>query len=155
MMNNHADLAKALFKEGYNCAQAVLCAFTDITGLDLDTSAKIASSFGGGLARLREVCGTVSGAAMVLGMAYGYTDVADPQAKIDHYHLVQRFTETFRAQNNSIICRELLAGTPVTPGNDPEARTPQYYKKRPCGDLVWDAAHIIDDMLNAAPANEA
>ena len=148
MAYDHADRAKALFESGYNCAQAVFCAFEDITGLDTDTAAKIASSFGGGLARMREVCGTVSGAAMVLGMARGYSDPKATDEKREHYHCIQEFARRFREAEGSIICRDLLRGSAVVPGNDPEARTPEYYKKRPCPDLVWQAAHLVDCILN-------
>lgn len=148
MKYDHADKAKALFESGYNCAQAVFCAFEDVTGLDADTAAKIASSFGGGLARMREVCGTVSGAAMVLGMVYGYSDPKVADAKKEHYHRIQDFAKAFSADNGSIICRELLSGSIVVPGNDPEARTAEYYKRRPCPNLVWYAAHLVDEFLN-------
>ena len=148
MAYDHADRAKALFESGYNCAQAVFCAFDDVTGLDVDTAAKIASSFGGGLARMREVCGTVSGAAMVLGMVFGYSDPKAADAKRDHYHLIQDFAKAFREEKGSIICRELLSGSAVVPGSDPEARTPEYYKRRPCPDMVWYAAHLVDRILN-------
>ena len=148
MKYDHADRAKALFESGYNCAQAVFCAFEDVTGLDADTAARIASSFGGGLARMREVCGTVSGAAMVLGMVYGYSDPKAADAKKEHYHRIQNFAQAFSADNGSIICRELLSGSIVVPGNDPEARTAEYYKRRPCPNLVWYAAHLLDEFLN-------
>lgn len=145
---DHAESAKALFCQGYNCAQSVFCAFADVTGLDLETSARLASSFGGGLGRLREVCGTVSAAAMVLGMAKGYSDPSDREAKKAHYALVRDFAARFRAEEGSIICRELLTRANVDPsGTDPEARTEEYYKKRPCPMLAWQAARILDDML--------
>ena len=154
-MIDHAEKAKALFFEGYNCAQAVFCAFTDITGLELDTAARLASSFGGGLGRMREVCGTVSAGAMVLGMAMGYSDPKDIEAKKAHYRLVREFAERFRTAEGAIICRELLARASIdpqaaAPGGDPEARTPEYYKKRPCPELARQAAHILDMMLEEA-----
>ena len=154
-MNQHADRAKALFYEGYNCAQSVFCAFSDVTGLDLATSARLASSFGGGLGRLREVCGTVSAAAMVLGMALGYSDPKDPEAKKAHYARVRDFAARFREAEGSIVCRELLAKAGVdaksaAPGGIPETRTAEYYKKRPCPELAWRAAHILDQMLEEA-----
>lgn len=153
-MIDHADRAKALFYEGYNCAQAVFCAFTDVTGIDLETSAKMASSFGGGLGRLREVCGTVSAASLVLGIVLGYSDPKDPEAKKNHYALVRRFAEQFRSSEGSIICRELLTKAhvdeaSVKPGGDPQERTAEYYKKRPCPQLVWQSAHILDTILEA------
>ena len=146
-MIDHAQRARELFLEGYNCAQAVVCAFGDVTGLDVDAAARLASSFGGGLGRLREVCGTVSGAALVLGMARGYSDPKDMTAKKAHYHRVQEFARRFREKNGSIVCRELLAGVEVTPGADPEARTTEYYQKRPCPNLAREAARILEEML--------
>ena len=148
-MTDHGERAKALFMQGYNCAQAVFCAFTDVTGLDLDTSARLASSFGGGLGRLRETCGTVSAAAMVLGMVKGYDTPGDPEAKKAHYERVRDFAARFKAVNGSIICRELLQNAHVNAeaGGDPEARTPEYYKKRPCPELARQAARILDEML--------
>lgn len=147
-MKNHGEIAEKLFREGYNCAQAVLMAFSDVTGLSKETSAQIASSFGGGLGRLREVCGAISGGAMVLGMAKGYSNPTEPSAKKAHYHLVQEFAGRFKEENGSIICRELLGSVDTVKGNDPEARTQSYYKKRPCAELVRQAADIVDQMLS-------
>ena len=118
---DHAEKARALFLEGYNCAQAVLCAFDDLTGLDRETSARLASSFGGGMGRMREVCGTVSGALLVLGILCGYADPGDRQAKTE--------------------------GVKTKPGNDPEARTPAYYASRPCLRHVGEAAELVDELL--------
>ena len=146
-MSKHSELAKDLFKQGYNCSQAVLAAFEDEIGLDLETCLKIASSFGGGMGRLREVCGAVSGMFMVAGLLYGYTDPEDHIGKTEHYQRIQKLAKQFEEQNGSIVCRELLglaikADVPV-----PEKRTDQYYKKRPCVELVEQAAAIIDDYI--------
>ena len=146
-MPSHAEKARELFMQGYSCAQAVFCAFCDVTGLELDAAARMASSFGGGLGRLREVCGTVSGAALVLGIARGYSDPKDYAAKNTHYALVQEFARRFREANGSIVCRELLRGTGATEGGAPEARTEEYYKKRPCPNLAHCAAGILDELL--------
>ncbi len=110
----HGETAEQLFRNGYNCAQAVLMAFADVTGLEPDTAARLASSFGGGLGRMREVCGAVSGASMVLGLVKGYADPTDADAKKAHYHLVQEFARRFREKNGSIICRDLLSGRHTT-----------------------------------------
>ena len=150
---DHAEKARSLFLQGYNCAQAVLCAFDDLTGLDRETSARLASSFGGGMGRMREVCGTVSGALLVLGQVCGYADPEDIKAKTDHYHLVQEFARRFKQINGTIICRELLKGVRTIPGNDPEARTPEYYTARPCLRHVGEAARIVDEMLRDFPAS--
>ena len=146
-MSDHAELAKSLFIDGYNCSQAVFCAYCDVTGIEIDAAARMASSFGGGLGRLREVCGTVSGAALVLGIARGYSDPKDYAAKKVHYALVQEFARRFREVNGSIVCRELLKGISATEGGAPEARTEAYYRKRPCPNLAYCAAEILDEML--------
>ena len=146
-MQDRGERAKALFYEGYNCAQAVFCAFDDITGFDRETAARLASSFGGGMGRLREVCGAVSGALLVLGSVGGYAEPNDPEAKKVHYALVQEFARRFREKNGSIVCRELLSGLGVSEGGAPEARTEEFYKKRPCPELIADAARIADALL--------
>lgn len=146
-MKDYGQTAEELFREGYNCSQAVLIAFEDKTGLDRKTAAMLSSSFGGGLARMREVCGAVSGAAMVLGLLKGFSDPKDFSAKSSHYRLVQEFARRFKEENGSVICRELLNGVPTKEGLDPEKRTTEYYKKRPCPLIVHSAADILDDML--------
>ncbi|MBQ3331377.1 MAG: C_GCAxxG_C_C family protein [Ruminococcus sp.] len=149
-MTDHGKIAEQNFRKGYNCAQSVLLAFGDMTGLDENTAAMLSSSFGGGLGRLREVCGAVSGAAMVMGLIKGYTDPDDREAKKAHYHRVQEFAQRFKEQNGSIICRELLSGVPTVGGKDPEARTTEYYRKRPCAALCRCAAQILDEMLTSS-----
>ena len=144
---DHGEKAEKLFKEGCNCAQSVLCAFEDVTGFERETAAKLASSFGGGLGRMREVCGAVSGAAMVLGLAKGYSDPGDFDAKKAHYALIQEFAARFKEQNGSIICRELLSGSGASSGFTPERRTDGYYQKRPCAELCRRAAEIVDGLL--------
>ena len=144
---DHSQKAQNLFLEGYNCAQAVLCAFDDVTGIDKQTSTRLASSFGGGMGRLREVCGTVSGALLVLGIVCGYSDPEDTAAKTAHYHLVQEFARRFTELNGTIICRELLKGVKVKPGDRPEERTEEYYAARPCLRHVGEAAAIVDEMI--------
>ena len=151
---DHAEKAKELFLAGYNCAQAVFCAFCDETGLDVDAAARLSSSFGGGMGRLREVCGTVSGVLMALGALCGYDDPTDPEAKKAHYQLVQEYARRFREKHGSIVCRELLKDVPVTPGDTPEKRTPEFYARRPCLGLVCDAAAILDEMLKEIRENK-
>ena len=149
----HAKEAERLFLEGYNCAQAVFCAFCDLTGMDIDAAARLSSSFGGGMGRLREVCGTVSGALLALGVLRGYDDPKNPEAKKAHYALVQEYARRFREKNETIVCRELLKNVPVTPGGIPEERTPEFYARRPCLRLVCDAAAILDEMLAETQAH--
>lgn len=144
---NHKDQAKKNFMEGYNCAQAVFLAFSDEYNLDSDTILRISSSFGGGMGRLREVCGAVTGMFMAAGMIFGYTNPKDQKQKSEHYTRVQYLAKRFEEKNESIICRELLGiqkkrDTPV-----PEERTKEYYKKRPCFELVSMAAEILDKYI--------
>ena len=146
-MTDHGSLAEEYFRQGYNCAQSVLLAFSDLTGLDGDTALRLSSSFGGGLGRLREVCGAVSGASMVLGLLKGYSDPDDREAKKAHYHLIQELARRFREEHGSIVCRELLSGVQKTDGGDPEERTAAYYRKRPCPELCRRAAQLVDEML--------
>ena len=144
---DHAEEAKKLFLAGYNCAQAVFCAYRDVTGLDMDTAARLASSFGAGMGRLREVCGTMSGALMVLGMIRGYADPQDRDAKGAHYALVREYARLFRERNGTILCRELLRDVQVTEGGEPEERTSEYYARRPCPRLAAEAAALLDRLL--------
>ena len=150
-MTNHAEIAKQLFFEGYSCAQSVFCAFTDVTGYDIDTSARMASSFGGGLGRLRETCGVVCAAALVLGIVKGYDDPADYEAKKRHYALVREYADRFKRKNASINCSELLTLAGLTPerGGEPEQRSEEFYRNRPCLRLVYDAARILDEMIQS------
>ncbi len=144
---SRADKAEQLFKEGFNCAQAVFIAFCDEMNLDRSTAIKLSSSFGGGMGRLREVCGAVSGMFLVAGALYGYEDPTDSNARASHYALIQDLAGKFKAENGSIICRELLGLTQKKDPPTPESRTPEYYKKRPCAELVKMAAQIMDDEI--------
>lgn len=136
-----------LFKQGYNCSQAVIAAFCEDIGIDLETALKLSSSFGGGMGRLREVCGAVSGMFMVAGMKYGYSDPKDIASKTEHYKLIQDLASRFLEENRSIICRELLGMNQGPDSHIPEARTNEYYKKRPCVELVGCAAQIMGEMI--------
>ena len=149
---DHGEEAKRLFLAGYNCAQAVFCAFCDDTGMDIGAAARLSSSFGGGMGRLREVCGTVSGALLALGILRGYDDPKDPEQKKAHYALVQEYARRFREKNETIVCRELLKDVQVTPGGTPEPRTPEFYARRPCLRLAGEAAAILDEMLTETQA---
>ena len=141
---NHAEKAEALFLEGYNCSQAVLGAFCEELGLPFDTAMKLSSSFGGGMGRMREVCGAVSGMFMVAGLIGGYASPETGHVKAAHYERIRKLADRFKAENGSVICRELLGGTAEI-GGTPEARTAQYYKKRPCAEYVKIAASILEN----------
>lgn len=144
------EKAKQLFTSGYNCSQAMVGAFIDDFAIDFDTAMKLSSSFGGGMGRMREVCGAVSGAFMIAGLKCGYCDPCDKAAKSAHYALIQKIAADFKQQNGSIICRELLEGVGCNgkcQGSVPEDRTAAYYKKRPCAELVYIAAKIVEDEI--------
>ena len=143
-----AQLSKQYFEEGYNCAQAVLLAFCEETGLSREQAAKLASTFGGGMGRMREVCGAVSAMFMVEGLLEGYSDPTAKEEKSELYARVRTLADRFREKNHSIICRELLIDTETTPGGEPEARTKEYYERRPCGCYVEDAAYLIAEALS-------
>ena len=143
---DYVTKAEKLFVEGYNCAQAVALAFSDKTGLDKEMTLKIASSFGGGIGRLREVCGAVSGMCMVAGLLYGYDDVSDKDAKMNHYALIQELAGKFSDEAGSIVCRELL-GRKGKENPMPEDRTKEYYKTRPCAGMVGLAAKIMQEYI--------
>ena len=145
----HAEQAQALFMQGYNCAQAVFAAFCDETGLTQQQALKLASGFGGGVSGMREVCGAVSGLTLTLSAIYGYDAPDDRAAKLALYHGVQEAAERYRAENGSIICRELLGLSQDVKKVDPAPRTQEYYKKRPCPELVAMAAQIADDYIAA------
>lgn len=146
---DHGLKAAELFVQGYNCAQAVAVAFCDVTGLTPDFSARMASSFGGGMGRMREVCGAVSGMLMVAGLLYGYDTKDDDAAKKAHYKLVQDLAGKFREQAGSIVCREILKNPPSDP--NPTPRTEEFYKVRPCARLVVLAAQILDAYIAEHP----
>ena len=148
-MKNHAETARENFVKGYNCAQAVFIAFKDEMGLDEVTAARLSSSFGAGMGKMREVCGAVSGALMVLGMLKGNFDPADDKAKSDHYGRVQEFAAKFKEEHETVICRDLLKGLALKKEytHEPEKRTEEYYKVRPCVRFVETAAKILDEML--------
>lgn len=138
---NRVGKAEALFRSGCNCSQAVFAAFADEFGLDEELARRVACGLGGGVGRMREVCGAVSAAAMVLGMRFGPDKAAA-------YPAIQDFCARFRAETGSIVCRELLAGTGATVGGAPETRTPAYYRKRPCVELVKLAVGLLDEMAS-------
>lgn len=145
---NEKERAVELFHEGYNCAQSVFTAFSYRFGIDEETAKKISAGLGGGVGRMREVCGAVSGAAMVIGSVCSATEGKDSDSKQKNYELVREFADRFIKRNGSIVCRELL-GLDVKMENTakPDSRTAEYYKKRPCVELVGDAAEILAEII--------
>jgi len=148
----YEEKAVALFMEGYNCSQAVFCAFADKMDIDEKLALRIASPFGGGMGRLREVCGAVSGMFMVLGVLYGYDDPKDTVTKKEIYERVQMLADCFQKENGSIICRELLGLTEKRSEPTPGERTEEYYKTRPCAAKVASAARVLDEFLRELEA---
>lgn len=140
------ELAKGYFKEGCNCSQAVAAAFADEIKMSADDVKRLTCGFGGGMGRMREVCGAVSAMTFVISALYS-------EDKGDIYKRVQCVAEKFRQENGSIVCRELL-GLSIKGADDPtpEKRTAQYYKKRPCAELVEMAGNILEEYLQNNPA---
>ena len=141
-MSEKSERAKELFKSGFNCSQSVFGVFCEELGLDFDTAMKISSSFGGGMGRMREVCGTVSGMFMAAGLAF-----STKNNKAKQYEIVQELARRFKEKNGSIICRELLQGIENSTSPTPSERTETYYKKRPCVEFVGEAVEIFEQFL--------
>ena len=142
-----SEKARDLFREGYNCAQSVVGAFHEEMGLSLSEATRLASSFGGGMGGLRETCGAVTGMFLVAGMLMGYDDPADYDGKKAHYARIRQLAEQFRQKHDTLVCRELLRSLPEKLQKDPQPRTDQYYKVRPCVRFVETAAELLDEML--------
>ena len=141
------EKAKALFEQGYNCAQSMVLAFSDKVDMDEKTLTKLASSFGGGMGRLREVCGAVSGMFIVAGLLYGYDTPETGEIKHTHYARIQKLAGDFEKEHGSIVCRTLLGLDTVHDDAAPSPRTSEYYAKRPCGGFIEDAANILDKYI--------
>ena len=142
---DRSERAAQLFLKGYNCSQSVVIAFSDLTGLDTEQSARLASSFGGGMGRMREVCGAVSGMYLVLGMLYGYSDPLDYEGKRQQYGVIQELAAKFRERAGSIVCREILKNPPSDPA--PTVRTQQFYAQRPCTRMIMLAVSLLEDYI--------
>ena len=148
-MEDRVEKAVKLFKEGYNCSQAVTGAFCDIYGMDMELALRVSASFGGGLGRMREVCGAVSGMAIIAGLENGSIKGDDREGKKANYDLIVEMVNEFKKNNGTILCRELL-GLDRISGNidtNPQERNENYYKVRPCEDKVRECATIINDII--------
>ena len=145
------EKAKALFEEGYNCAQAVFCAFADEMGMEVDQAAKLVSTMGGGMGRMREVCGALSGIFLAAGALWGDYDPRDNGAKKEHYARIQALAAAFREENGDILCRNILGLKTAGPDDPtPAARTREYYASRSCGDCVASAVEILERAIAEA-----
>ena len=151
--DERAKRAMDNFREGYNCPQSVVHAFDDVleaNGIDPDTALRLASPFGGGMGRLREVCGAVTGMFMLLGLLEGFSDPEEYDGKAALYEDAQRLAEEFRRQQGSILCRDLLGLSDGPSESAPERRTEAYYESRPCAELCAYAARLVEEMRREA-----
>ncbi len=142
----HSEKAVELFEKGYNCAQAVFGAFAEDVGIDETTALKMAAPFGGGVGRMREICGACSGMLMAFGIEEGYATPETGETKAAHYEMVRQLLAEFVEQNGSFICRDILKINES--GGDPSPRTDAYYHERPCARCVRTAAEILDRHKN-------
>ena len=147
MSETRADRAEALFRQGYNCSQSVFAAFADVVGMSVEEAAQLASPFGAGFGKLREVCGAVSGMTMLAGKLKGYSDPEAREEKIELYKLVQKMCAEFEEKEGSIICRELLGLEKGEDLGEPAVRTEEYYRSRPCVGACRTAAEIAEKYL--------
>jgi C_GCAxxG_C_C family probable redox protein len=148
MENERIEKAVALFKEGFNCSQSVVAAFADMYGFTHEQALRMSASFGGGIGRMRETCGAACGLFMLAGLETGATDGANHEGKAANYKLVQELAEEFKQRNGALRCADLLGLSKKEPVvSTPEARTNQYYAKRPCVKMVEEAARIWCEYL--------
>ncbi len=149
-VQERVERAQNYFKAGYNCAQAVVMAFDDVMQMSPEALARLAASFGGGMGRMREVCGTVSGMAFLAGAIKPSADPSNLEERKENYALVQKFADSFRQENGDIVCRRLLGLEPMAERAEtamPSERTAEYYRKRPCVEYVGSAARIVAEHL--------
>ncbi len=147
MSETRADRAEALFRQGYNCSQSVFAAFADVVGMSVEEAAQLASPFGAGFGKLREVCGAVSGMTMLAGKLKGYSDPEAREEKVELYKLIQKMCAEFEEKEGSIICRELLGLEKGEDLGEPAVRTEEYYRSRPCVGACRTAAEIAEKYL--------
>ncbi len=148
------EAAMENFRKGYNCSQSMMMAFMDLLPGDEETLMKLSSAFGGGMGRLREVCGSVTGMFMVAGILYGYEGPETGEPKAELYAKIQELAKEFEKTHRSIICREMLGLSVKHDESTPEARTEEYYKKRPCVELIGDAADILERFIAEHPVEK-
>lgn len=146
-MESRVEKAEELFRMGYNCAQSVFAAYADLFGMDRESALRLSSPMGGGMGRMREVCGTVSAMALLSGLVDGNSDPCDQEKKTLVYDRVRKMSDAFAEENGSIICRELLGILGRELSAEPSLRTEEYYQVRPCIKFVRSAAKIIKNTL--------
>ena len=145
--SERAELAVDLFEQGYNCAQSVVGAWLDQTEITSEQAMRLASSFGGGMGRLREVCGALTGCFMVAGLLHGYSEPGDDVEKGKHYALIQEIAKEFEQKYKTILCRDLLELDIKHDSPNPSVRTAEYYTERPCARFIYDAVIYLDRAL--------
>lgn len=150
-INSYGERAVEYFKQGYNCSQSVVAPFAEELGLSVDTALRLSSGFGGGIGRMREVCGAFCGLTMVVGLRYANPDAPNDKSRI--YAIVQQLAAEYKASigRETLLCRDLLAGSAPTGGTQAETRTESYYKRRPCAELVRIAADLLADYIKQNP----
>ena len=154
-MESRKEKAMNLFLQGYNCSQSIILAYKDLLPVeDQEAIIRLSSSFGGGMGRLREVCGSVSGMFMIAGLLYGYSTPETGKPKAEHYARIQELAKRFEEQNGSIVCRELLGLKVKRQEATPEARTAEYYKKRPCTQIIGCSAEILEQFIKEMEENK-
>lgn len=146
-IDKRVEKAIALFKQGFNCSQAVCAACADLYGMDEEVALRVAASFGGGIGRMRQTCGAACGMFLLAGLEKGSAVAGDAEGKKQNYALVQSLAEKFKQENGSLICSELLGIAPKPQDPAPEARTEAYYRKRPCVEMVASAVRIYLESL--------
>lgn len=145
---NRVEKAVNLFMEGYNCSQSIFTAYSDLYGLDMETSLKLSSGLGAGVGRTRQVCGAITGATMIISLEYSNGSLANAQNKSLVYKKVQEMISIFNEKHSTIICKELLGNIANKTSPVPDERTKEYYQKRPCVQVVYDAAQALEAVLN-------
>lgn len=150
-LEDRVQRAVELFMSGYGCSQSVVAAFADLYGFSDEQAKKVAAGFGGGVGRMRMMCGAVSALVMLAGMNDGQTEGSDREGKAHCYKVVQDLLAKSKAENGSLICAELLGiEGPVPMGNFvPDERNAEYYRKRPCAAKVESAARIFAEYLDS------
>lgn len=148
-MESRIKQAVATFESGYNCCQSVFATYADLFGMDRETALKLSCSMGGGIGRMREVCGTISAMALLAGLQCGNTDPGNQEAKTYNYEKVRSLADAFQKEHGTIICRELLGIKEREQSAAPAERTAQYYASRPCSNLIACAAGLVEEMLLA------
>jgi C_GCAxxG_C_C family probable redox protein len=153
-MTKNADNAVAMMKQGFNCAQSVLTTCGQRFGLDRKVALRLAGTLGAGMGRMGEVCGAVTGAFMVIGLKYAFTDEHDKAAKEEGYRLVREFTRRFKERNEWIGCRELVKFDLSTEEGMRKAHESGVFDTV-CAQLVRDATDILGELLPELKENKS